>query len=142
MKKIEKTVKVERTDVMFEAVDGTIFNDMDQCAVYEKSAKCAIRAALNDIVVVHTDGDVFPGGNSDQEVFVVKPMTDDDIKTVRQFEALIGLKWDEKYSCKTSNDDKGKLLILTVGYDEDWIDVRSLDNIITDLSGVPQGSSK
>ena len=50
--------------------------------------------------------------------------------------------WDENYSCKTSNDDKGKLLILTVGYDEDWIDVRSLDNIITDLSGVPQGSSK
>ena len=138
----EIIVEVKQTNIRYEAVDGKVFNDKSQCEEYEKSAKCAIRAALKDITIVRTDGDVFPGACSDQSVYVVKPETDDDIMVARQFEALIGLKWDPNYDCRIGKQHKGKLVIITVGYEEDWIDVRTLDGIISDLTGVPQGDTK
>ena len=135
MKKIEKTVKVERTDVMFEAVDGTTFFNEDACKDYEKSAICAIKAAMKDLCTYDGSGDIFPGGSCDTHVYVVKPVTDGDLNLVRQLECYYGLKEDPRYESRISKDRKGKYIVILVGYDGDWVEVHTLDAIVDVATG-------
>lgn len=44
MKKIEKVIQINQTQIEYEAFDGTTFKDEVQCKKYENSAECVIRS--------------------------------------------------------------------------------------------------
>jgi len=136
MKKIEEKMTIEQTNVWYEAADGTRFYEKDECETYEKSAKCAIRAAVCDIATLDTDGYTLCGcGSEDQQVYVVTPETDDDLKALRTYEAMIRQKYEDTFSTRILPEHKGQALLIVVGYDEDWIDVRKVDDIVKMLTG-------
>lgn len=135
MKKIETTETITKVNVHYEALDGTYFCDEEECKKYDQSAACVIRAKFNELALVKSNGyTLFPGGNDDNAAYVVKPETDHDIDTVRQFQAMIGLKYDKNYTPTITKDDKGKMLVIVTGYDDDWIDVRRMDDILAGLT--------
>lgn len=49
MKKNVEYVTVQKEVVKWEAYDGTIFSDENECALYERTAKCAINGAFEKI---------------------------------------------------------------------------------------------
>jgi len=134
MKKIESKVMVEQVQVIYEAADGTRFFSEAECKEYEKSAKCAIRAAVREMAIVDTDGyAVFSGGCVDQQVYIVEPKTDEDLKKLRTYEAYIRQKYDSKFKTEEGSfpeSVKGKRIMVVIGYDEDWIDTRMVDSIV------------
>ena len=49
MKELKREIKTMET-YGWEATDGTMFNDKDECAKYEKTCKCVIRSAfINEV---------------------------------------------------------------------------------------------
>ena len=140
MKKIEHVSMVERKSVYYEALDGTYFDTQEECENYDKSAKCVITAKFKELVLKETNAYyMFPGGNEDNAAYLVKPETDHDIDTVRQFEAMIGLKYNSDYTPTVTKDMKGKVLVVITGYDNDWIDIRSIDRILEDITPKSDG---
>ena len=136
MKKIETVTMVEKKNIQYQALDGTLFFDEEECKKYDNSAKCVIRARLLELATKHTNAyGLFPGGSEDYEAFVVTPTSDHDIDTVRQFMSMVSLKYNPDYEPTITKDDKGKTLVIIVGYDEDWVEARYLDQIIFDLTG-------
>jgi hypothetical protein len=129
MKRVE--TKREYTEVNYEAVDGTIFQSQDECAMYEKSAKCAIKKHLADSALYHGDVDAVGGITNcpDNSIQVLVPKTDDDIIRINQYLSLM----DE--GCQLSKDAIGKVVLLTTAYDDDgaWVDY--LDDMVAQMTG-------
>lgn len=78
------TVKEECSFVRYEAVDGTIFDDENECALYEKTAKGVLNAAFNKLVKKRCDAWSLMGGYEDNEILVVDVKTAQDVATVLQ----------------------------------------------------------
>ena len=136
MKKIEEKYTIEQVRVEFEAVDGKRFRDEVECQNYEETAECAITAAVHDMAVITATGwDLFPGGMEDHTVYVVVPKTDEDIKALRTFEALIR----KKGGCGPGESEikkeyKGKALFFYVGYESEWCDIRPVDDVLNKIT--------
>lgn len=104
MEIIKNEIKREVIDVVttYKAVDGTEFDNQTECEKYEKTAKCAIMAKFNKLIVSdHNDAWELMAGYDDNEVFAVKMNSDDDVKTVLQFIYL-----DSPFLMKKENEDR------------------------------------
>ena len=87
MKKIQKERK-SFYDV-FVAIDGTEFNDREQCEKYEQSAKGVIMAKIRSLIIQQAnEGSIFGLGCCDSMVWVMKPKTQDDADAILQFYLL------------------------------------------------------
>ena len=82
-----KEIKEERKvfDIKYEAIDGTIFYNKEECETYEKSAKAVIRAKFKKLVLAeHNEYSLFKVGNDEDIVYVVKMPKIQDADTVKQ----------------------------------------------------------
>ena len=131
MKKIENKVTKVEVSVSYEAIDGKVFYSEDECKEYEKSAACAIRFAFKDVPCLYRASayDLFPGGSDDQEAYIVRPETDEHIKALRQYEAMIAQKYDSNTETSVLKEFKGKPIVVIVGYNEEWIEIRPWESI-------------
>ena len=85
MKKIQKEVVIKRYDTMFVANDGTEFTTEEECKKYEESAKCALMARYNLLVIKESDCFSLFGFGSDEDVInVVKVESKEDINLILQ----------------------------------------------------------
>lgn len=84
MKEIKKERTTTQTYIEYEAIDGTIFDNKDACAEYEKTLKCINQAKYNDLVIKKdcTEYGLFGVGNEDDYVDLIKVKSQDDIDTV------------------------------------------------------------
>ena len=128
MKKIRKE-QVSYYDV-FEAMDGTIFNNAEECEKYENSAKGVLKAKLSEFTVKKGDEcSIFNTGSSDYMVYVCVPKTADDIDVINQ----IGMLYNGRVFIENSKDYLHKVIWLTFDYDDDGCYLDTLDALMSRL---------
>ena len=87
MKEVKREVArtIKETFVGWEAVDGTFFDDRQECEKYEKSAKGVLRAKLKALTVNEpVDAWTLMGGMDDHQVIGVHMKTQEDVDVVLQ----------------------------------------------------------
>lgn len=85
MKEIQKEFVIKRYDTSFVANDGTEFTTKEECKKYEESAKCALMARYNLLVIKDSDCFSLFGFGSDEDVIhVVKVESEDDVNLILQ----------------------------------------------------------
>lgn len=83
MKEIKEEIK--SYNIKYEAIDGTIFYNREECETYEKSAKAVIRAKFKKLVLAERDEySLFNAGSDENTVYVVKMPKAQDVDTVKQ----------------------------------------------------------
>lgn len=131
MKTIEN--KVENTYYSYEAIDGQRFNSKEECEKYELGAMCAIRTRIKDMAIRSGKAyEFFIDGCGDNRVDVCIPKNDRDIDAIRQYCCFIS---GSKTATSIGSDDIGKVLIIMTGYDDDWVTVQRLDDLLDALTG-------
>lgn len=97
MKRLEeiKTKTVDEIVIKYEAVDGRVFENEEQCREWEKSYQCAINKMWNDIPKVAIDGyNLFPTGCG-EIVYFINVRDIEDIKVINAYLRL----------CASTNED-------------------------------------
>jgi len=106
MKEIKKERTTTQTYIEYEAIDGTIFDNKDACAEYEKTLQCINQAKYNDLVIKKdcTEYGLFGVGNEDDYVDLIKVKSQDDIDTVMKTWLYYNTLYQEdKYKDKVNN---------------------------------------
>ena len=133
-----KEVKTERTvyDVSYEASDGRMFDDKEACLKYEKSLACALKSNLRDMSIreTSTEEDLFYTGSCENEVFIVMPKTEEDILHIKQVAIGFGNS-EERVSKQIDNSDINSIILVTIGYNDEWAFVARLNTIIKNIVG-------
>lgn len=133
-KQIENITKTYTT--VYVATDGKEFDDKDTCRTYEKSFACAMKSYLRDMSIREssTEEDLFYTGSCENEIFIVVPKTKEDILHIKQF--AIGLGTSEETANRWIDDsDIDTVILITVGYDNDWVFISRLNTIIKNIVG-------
>lgn len=140
MKKIE--VKREEVDILYEAVDGTVFKDEEECIKYEQTAKGVLISKYLPLVVgVTTEYKLFNCGEEDCTTEFVKIEKSEDIDTVMQLWFCCNpnlLEHDEKIAeirevfKDAMYSNPNTVIVSRAGFDAFWI-LDSSINIIKRL---------
>ena len=133
-KQIENITKTYTT--VYVAADGKEFDDEEACSTYDKSFACAMKSYLRDMSIreTSTEEDLFYTGSCENEVFIVVPKTQKDILHIKQF--AIGLGTSEERVDKWIDDgDIDTVILVTVGYNNDWVYISRLNTIIKNIVG-------
>ena len=119
MKTIKQKREIEEI-TGYEAFDGTMFGDSEQCRQYEKTAKCAIKARFNELVVNKlSEYEAFEGfgcGSEDYNLVVVDIRSEADLQAFNQYSAFV--EGTENRCAKS--DVIGHKLLVGIGYCDDW----------------------
>lgn len=103
MKEIKEEIVTKTINTKYEAIDGTVFNNREECIKYEDTAKCALLAKYRKLVIKQDyEWNLFGIGSEDYKVAVVKVTTEDDIKCIMQLSYL----YNPKYYEDKNNRDK------------------------------------
>lgn len=82
-----KEVKTERSvyDIHYEAIDGTIFYNKEECEKYDQTAEAVLRQRFNGMIVKEgTEYSLFGMGNDDATVYAIRMETEADATTMKQ----------------------------------------------------------
>lgn len=83
MKEVYVTKEVK--ELLYEAIDGTIFKDEAECKKYEESAECTLLVKYNPLVIKKTtEWELYKSGSDEETVHVVKLKSKEDIDTIIQ----------------------------------------------------------
>ena len=87
MKEIKKEKTITQTYYEYEALDGTIFNDKEECQKYDESALGVLNYKVNRLKVGKKDMDCWDlcCGYDDNECFALKPELPEDKDTILQW---------------------------------------------------------
>lgn len=87
MKEIREEIK--SYNIKYEAIDGTIFYNKEECEKYEMTAKAVIKSKFLKLIVKEsTECGIFGVGSDDYTTYVVKPVTSEDAATIKQLYIL------------------------------------------------------
>lgn len=129
MKKIQREVKAYED--IYVSVDGKEFKNEADCRAWENSYKGTIAASWNHIKKepVDTSNIGLPYANSDDECYVIKPKTLDDIVLINAYitSSTYGAEG------KLTSNHIGKMVALNFGYDHDYCDVYILEDHLNNL---------
>lgn len=148
----EITKKFERTEIWYEAIDGTEFKSKEQCAEYENTAKCVLFSRYQKLVVKSTDNEsLFYSGSGIEYIDIVKLESEADVTIILQLLAAYNsyLFRDDteclnimKKSIEDALSTDGYLLINRGNDCEDnFVINKSLSQIINHLKSVVNESS-
>ena len=109
-----KEVIKERTNVekytVYQAVDGTEFNTVEECQAYDNSAKGVLRGKLKALTVNDEyNGWDLMGGNDDNTIIAVKVPTEADIDIVLQ-----NYYFDQPWILNDGNQNSKAKIVLAV----------------------------
>lgn len=82
-----KEIKIEKKsyDIQWEAIDGKIFYNEEECKKYEQSAAAVIRAKFNKLVVYEgTEYSTVHMGCDEDTIYAVRMLKESDVDTVKQ----------------------------------------------------------
>lgn len=127
----EVKIEVKSLEIKYEAIDGTTFDNKEECKKYEDTAKCVLLSRYNKLVVDSTtEYDLMQFGSDEQYIDIVKVNNEKDIDTIMQlFHYYNPSDYEIKYmeakeaSCKQALDT-GDFLFINRGYsreDNFWI---------------------
>jgi len=125
-----KQIELKSYKNVYVAVDGTEFEEQEECQKYEKSAEGVLLGRLAKMAITkQSECDLFNGaGCDDNTSYVIIPKSEDEVATIQQ---AIHLKsyGDKKKLCERV--DVGKVVIVTIGYDNDGLWVSDLGEIVS-----------
>ena len=130
MKRNEERIEkvVVETKVTYVSIDGKEFKTEEECRLWENSYKGTLTASMKQIPLYETNGDsaYLPGGQEDDEVWILRPRNFEDIKVINAYtdELCCGCK------ANLTQDDVGKLIALNFGYDHDWCGIYRVDEYL------------
>lgn len=86
MKEIKEEIKreIKETLTFFEAVDGTRFQDKEECRKYEDTARCILRTRLKELEVWRGNEWDLLKGCDDHDVIALQLQSQEDVDTVMQ----------------------------------------------------------
>jgi len=130
MKKIERKIQNESVVVEYEANDGTVFYEAGECENYEKTCICAIKARLKQIAIkMDTECDLLDGSDETM-MYVVQPKSDADLFVIQQ-----ALSYHSSNNAeRVSGDDIGRVLLVGFTYNDDYVFVMKLDDIVKNIT--------
>lgn len=125
-----KQIEIKNYKNVYVAVDGTEFDDKDECLKYEKSAEGVLLGRLAKMAITtQSECELFNGaGCDDNTSHIIIPKSEDEVATIQQ---AIHLKsyGDKKKLCERV--EVGKVLVVTIGYDNDGLWVTDLGEIVS-----------
>lgn len=138
-----KTVKEEKkyTVEVYEAIDGTVFQDKAECEIYERSAKCLLLSKYNRLVIKKDiEYNIFGCGSEDSYIDIVKLYNKKDIDVIMQTLGVINPhvltegnkeKYDKYQDILEKAYSENELVFILRGYDDDgfWIEGTLSDRI-------------
>jgi len=130
-----KQIEDVRYKTIYVAADGTEFDDASACETYDRSFACVMRSRLKEIAInTSTEEDIFYTGSCENEIFVVIPKTSQDIDCIKQFAYALGTS-EERVSKWIDDSDINKPILVTMGYNNEWIFVSRLETIVKNAVG-------
>ena len=92
MEKIEKKREVvtTTTDILYKAIDGTMFSNEDECRRYEETSEAILLGRLADIQIKEICCDDLFESSGEGVYRVVVPRVEEDINTLNQLWKLNG----------------------------------------------------
>lgn len=133
MKKIQR----EETKVIYKdiyvSVDGKEFDNEADCKAWEKSYEGTIKASWELIKKIKVDPtDIgYPGGNEDDECYVIEPKNLDEIVLIN---AYIKSSTYDDFAVTLTTEHIGKLVVLNFGYDHDWCGRYILTDLVANIT--------
>lgn len=125
-----KEVYIEEVKKVFkyEAIDGTLFSNKEECIKYENSAKVAVKALYKKLIIKSiAETELFSVGSDDNTLELVKVKTQEDIKILLQMCYIYNIthesSLDRITKLATKAMETNDILIIGRGYDDDcfWI---------------------
>ena len=121
---VEKTLTVRK----YEAVDGTLFDDKDECQRYENTARCVLLSKYNKLIIKSaTEYDLFEMGSEETVIDLIKIKHKSDIPTIVQLVILDNQhlikdqdRIDRMYEQLESASIAGETFMISRGYQDDY----------------------
>ena len=104
----------------YRAYDGTIFEDINECTKYEKTAEAVIKEKFKKLVIKELEGveitnwgDIYPCSSVDEDWYyaLVEIKNSDDLITANMYDRLCGHGCGNSYT----EDMIGKKVIVSIG---------------------------
>lgn len=121
-----KQIEMKSIKTVYVAVDGTEFDDKEQCEKYDKSALGIIKGRVNKLAVKITNAWDAVGGDEEHELWIVVPKKAEDVVAIGQLLSFYGNKQDTG----ELDEQIGKPIFLIWDYDQDYIWFRTLESIV------------
>lgn len=133
-----KEVTKERTKIekymVYQATDGTEFNNPEECRKYEESTLGVIGAKIAKLInIPQEDARTLLGGTDDNDVIVIKPKIAADLDTVKQF--INSIFATIKEACNNDN-----AFLFGINCEGDFYFINSRQNIINNLTKLDKKS--
>ena len=147
MKEIKELKTKAEEITKWEAIDGTIFSDKEECERYEESALCVIKARFNKLIVSKGNNawDLMKGYD-DHTVTVVKLNNIEDVNTVAQYLFLKCTWWSEEFRTETYNEleetfKNGDLFLIGYNCEDEPYSLGPRQTIINNLLNLDKDES-
>ena len=128
-----KQVEIKSYKTVYEAVDGTEFENQDDCKRYDSSFAGVMRGKMKRSVIAEGQEDHFFSCGGEHTVLVCIPKTVKELDVIRQFLLANGNTTEQVENI--TDDYVGRAVIITVyEYDENlaWFD--SVDKLVERLT--------
>ena len=132
---------------VYEALDGTEFNDKAECEKYDESAKGVIRARISKLIVGKNDAWTLLAGDEEHDVIGIKMQTRSDLNNVSEF-FLLECSWYGEAKTTEILDTieeayiKNDIVLFGINCDGDYYWINSRQNIIDNLMNLGKSSDE
>jgi hypothetical protein len=135
MKEIKKEVKKEiiETITIYQAADGSEFNDAEECKKYENSAAGMLMCKVSDFSFGEVDNPMDEGSENIYKLII--PITQEQLDTLNHLHKLFGGRNLDTLFFTSDNLNRPILMgYRTYNNEIDWCWFYRLDNIVKDLT--------
>lgn len=137
MKEIIKTEEeiIKKTIITYEAIDGTIFTDVNECKRYESTAEAILLSKVNDFKINEVDVDsILDGGEGIYKVVV--PESLEHIEILNQLWKLYG--GEHKQNLLFNEFDLYTIILVGIRFYDaakvDWIWFYRINEVINNIT--------
>lgn len=129
----QKQIEVKSYKTVYEAVDGTEFENQEDCKRYDSSFAGVMRGKMKKFVIADGQEDIFFNCGGEPTVLVCVPKNIKELDIIRQF--LLANNNTRDQIEYITDDCVGRVIIVTISEYEDnvaWVD--TLDKLVERLT--------
>lgn len=129
----QEQIEIKTSKTVWLAEDGTRFDEKGECEKYEKTFACVMRSHIKGIALRDTSEDnIWNNASCDNSVVTVVPRNEEDLLRIKQMVAGYGAH--PSTVDMITEEYIGKVVIIIIGYDNDWVSVDTLERLVEDAT--------